>query len=448
MTAGDLEARDRVALLQHCADGIEEHERRALSVRRPLPVLGWSVLLAAVALAGSEGGENGTTAGWLVLLVGLWLVVARIVPGPPWVGHAAGALGFVVAGAATLPLVEGAGSGPATALLVLGWAAAAAGAVLATVSWVATVRSQVAAAAACYSRRREPALRDRGPVSADPGVATAFDLRHRPDFEEQAGQLVARANARLYSLRAALPPIAFTVTGVLGVVLSAGAAGGMGSGPWRWAVLASGLVLMAGYGFALVSATLGVLWHRQLEANRVLVETEVYGRQRALALSLPRPPRASLGIGGAAGLLLAVLWLGILAARLRTGSGLALAISLGIVLVAALGVTAWSVARRRTVRVFPLDGDGPGLLQAPGRAVVTSRTEDGIEIAPATAGTAPVRLSRDDVLGVLDLPAVHPFSGPAVALLTEGSPVVLVGTGVGDLPALQELRERTGTGGR
>lgn len=443
MTAAGHAAPDRVALLEDCAARIDQHERRALSARPLLPLLGWSVLLLAVAFGGADGPqETGASLGWLVLLVGLWLGCARVVPGPAWLGHAVGAVALVLAGAATLPLVEEASPALEQGLLVAGWLLALIGTAATTARWVRGVRRDVAGAGAAYSLRRQPDGRGDGAPDARPEVATLFDLRRRADFDVEAAGAVARANAGLYSLRATVPSLVLTVTGVIGLVLVLTPLTDLGSAPWHWLSSLSGVLLLAGLGYALGGATLGVVWQRQMEANRTVVEADVYGRQRALALSLPTPRRATLGIGGSAGLLLGLLWCGLLLARLRTSSGLAIAVSLGIVVLAALGVAAWTLRRRSAIRVFPLDGDGPGLLQAPSRAVTLEAVADGVRLVPVVAGPEPVTLGHDDVLGVLDVSGVHAFSGDGVALLTRGAPVVLVGRGVVDHPVVHSLRER------
>lgn len=435
----------RGQLLRRADEAIASAERSLMSARRALPVLVWSIgLMIMLFVEGGADLDTGDSSFALFPgLAVLWWLVATIVPGKAWIGHVVAFVVIVVVGAVLTPIVEDLRGTQARTFFLSVWAAVAVGAAWATWSYVMTSRRLTAQVAGWRDARRDPDLRtlDQSDVPAE--LATIRDLRDRPDFDEAVGPVLGRHQGRLFDLRTLKPTFVLMITGIMGLVFLLGLLVGLTDSRYAPAVAVCSLILLAPWAWAALVDMNQTILGRQVEANQVLIEARLYSVQRHLALGTPAAPyrRFSL-LSSPFGLVLAVGWIAILVARVRSTSALVLVITLLILVVGTALFVGRMIQLGRQVRVFPLDGSGDSVLQSPPREVTLELTTDALRISDTKGVATPVEILLSEIVAIEPLTDISALSRRGVGIVTTGDPIVLAGRTLEDDPAIATLRQQ------
>lgn len=440
-------ARTRGELLQVADTAIAGAERDLFSARRPLTVVAWSAaLLVLTSMPSVEDGFDGGLgeASLFTALLLTWWACGRFLPWAWWWRHVLGFVLFFFGGGALLPLVEdGIDDTLGRVVFTILWVVVAA--ICARRVWTYCVENRRLRAEvdAWVAARRGPELRllDDGDVAAD--VATVHDVRDWDDHDSVVSDIALRHQLRQQTLPVVVPTFVLMITGLVGCGAAIAAALGAGGDfPWAVAVAVTGLVT-----FAPFVQAVGDMWHTQVnraaEFNRTGTERRLYAIRRHHLVGAPEPAPegrpvvaqvvvAMIGSGG----------VGLLVARVRTSSSLAVLVAVAIVVVitAIVVVRAWW--HGRGTRVFPLAGTGPSVLQAPARRVALSLDGDVLTITDPAGDAAPATIPLDDVLAIEPLSKMSVITGRGLGIVTPEAPVVLTGRGLADDPAIAELRRR------
>lgn len=443
MTTSDAPATTRGDLLRRAADSRASAARSLTSLRRVLPVVGWSVGLAVAGIAGFGADDSGLGGFALVGSLALaWWIVARLVPGRWFVGQLVAAVVSVVVGALLLPVSEDVSATTAAAWFWAVTALAGAGTAWSTWRYANVGRGLIDEIAAADHLVREPAGRALADTDVTPDVATIHDLRDRADFDTVAADVVGRQTAGLYGFAPAKPVVALMIPGLVGLVLTLGPLLGLGDAARPAATVVAGLVLLAPWAWTWIDL-LRLQAARQGAVDRAGVEAHLYAvrRHHTSRVDLPTRGRASL-LGTPAGATLLVGWLLLLVTRLTTSSALALGIAAGIVLALTAGLGARAVVLSRQVRVFPLAGRGDSVLQQPARRVALTLTDEALTITDAAGRAEPHAVPIDQVLAVEPVTGLSALSRRGVGIVTTTDPIVLSGARTTDHPAIVALRQR------
>lgn len=436
-------------LLRRADAAITSAERGLFSARRPLLVVAWSAaLLAVTAVPSIDGGVDGELADECVIIGSLllWWAIGRFLRARAIWRHLLGVVAFFIAGVPFVSVAEdGVDDTVGRIVFTTLWTLVAVICARRVCQYVAGNRRLSAEVDAWVSARRDPALRrlHGGDVVAD--VATVHDVRDWPDHDSVVADIALRHQLRQQTLPVVVPFFVLMLTGFTGLGVVVAAVLGAGSGPWIAAAATAGIVT-----FVPLAQAIGDLWHTQLqraaEFNRAGTERTLYAVRREHTAGAAEPaPLGRPRLAQAAVAVLASGWIGLLAVRMRTSSGLAILIAAGIVLVVAtvVGVRMWSHGRR--THVFPLAGVGPSVLQEPARQVELALTTAGLTITDAGGRATPVTIALEDILAIEPLTKLSVITGRGVGIVTTDAPVVLSGRHVDDDPAVVELRRRLST---
>ncbi|KAA1380084.1 hypothetical protein [Aeromicrobium fastidiosum] len=442
-------ARTRGELLRRADTAIRAAEDDLFAARRPLLVVAWSIaLLVLTAMPSIEDGFDGQLgeASLFTALLLVWWACGRFLPWPWGWRHVLGFVVFLFGGAALLPLVEdGVDDTLGRVAFTILWVVVAAICVRRVWTYSADNRRLGAEVDAWVAARRDPELRllDDGDVTAD--VATVHDVRDWADHDAVASDIAFRHQLRQQTLPVVVPTFVLMVTGLVGLGSAIAAALGAGGDlPWAVAVGAGGLIT-----FAPLARVVGDLWHTQVqraaEFNRTGTERRLYAIRRHHLAGAPEPAPegrpvvaqvvvAMIGSGG----------VGLLIARVRTSSSLAVLVAVAIIVVVTAIVVVRAWWHGRGTRVFPLAGAGPSVLQSPARRVELSLDGGVLTIADPAGQATSATIPLDDVLALEPLSKRSVITGRGLGIVTPDAPVVLTGRGLADDPAIVELRRLRG----
>lgn len=435
-------------LLRRADDAITASERSLFSVRRALPVLGWSAgLMVLLIIQLSADLDSDVAENVLFVALGLvWWLTVRLVPGRALIGHVAGAVVALIAGIALLPVVRDLDDDAARTFALVVWGLTAIGLAWAVWTYISESRRLVTDAEAWADSRRNPAHRTLDSSDVEPETATVHDVRDRADYDDVVAAIAGRHTGRLYAFGVAKPSLVLMVTGIAGLVFLLAPIAGLDDSRYAAASAISGLLLLIPWAWALLGDMMPVLAGRQVEANRVGIESRLYAVQRSktTGAEIAAPRRSSL-LGTPLGMLLLVAWIGLLVVRIRTTSGTALIIALAIVVAISVVVVVRVMRRRSRITVYPLDGSGDSVLQSPAREVALELASDGLVLRDSHGRAQPATIPFDQVLAVVPVSGLSAFGGDAVGIVTTGAPVVVAGRGIQDDPAVTGLRSRLDT---
>jgi hypothetical protein len=440
-------AETRGELLRRADAAITEAERGLFSASRALTVVGWSIaLLVLTSVPSVEGGFDGRLGDECLLtaLLLAWWAIGRFAPWHPVWRHVLGFVVFVALGAPLLQLVEdGVDDTAARIVLAALWGIVAAITAHRVAGYIADSRRLLGRVDAWVDARRDPELRllDEGDVVAT--VATVHDVRDWSDHDSVVSDIAFRHQVRQQTLHVVVPTFVLMVTGLVGLGAAIASAFGRGGDlPWAVTVGIAGLIT-----FAPFAQVVGDMWHTQVqraaEFNRAGTERLLYAIRRHHLVGAPKP--APPGRPALAQVVVAVLGsggVGILVTRVRTSSGLAVLVAAAIIVVVAVIVVGRAWWHGRGVRVFPLAGSGPSVLQAPARRVDLSLDDDVLTITDAAGRAASATIPLDDVLALAPMSKMSVITGKGLGIVTREDPVVLTGRGLGDHPVVAELRRR------